>query len=193
MTNRKLRCIIIDAIFCRHKEVLEVTIDLTPILTKEVNKLPFAAEGSLTDAIREDDITFTAPTRVSGDITNQAGYLKLTLQAVYTYETSCARCLAPIRIETTLTMEKGLARASSLQNEENDDYLLYTDRTLVLDEALSDLFFLNLPYRHLCREDCAGICPICGKNRNEEPCSCSEKTVDPRLAVLRTLLEDDNQ
>lgn len=49
---------------------------------------------------------------------------------------------------------------------------------------------LELPQRYLCREDCRGLCPTCGKNLNEGPCGCREDNGDPRMDVLRRLLEN---
>jgi len=43
---------------------------------------------------------------------------------------------------------------------------------------------LTLPTRTLCQEDCKGLCPYCGNNRNLASCECTEKPVDPRMAVL---------
>ncbi len=48
-------------------------------------------------------------------------------------------------------------------------------------------FMLALPMRPLCQENCQGLCPHCGKNLNEENCSCSKDEGDPRLALLRTI------
>ena len=168
---------------------MDLIIDLTPLLSGEKNRMEVDLTGEIRDAIFGDDLTFPQPIRVSGVITNQAGYLHLSAVANVTYEAACARCLAPIRQEMTLTLDKGVANANAL-NEENDDYLTYSDRTLVLDEAVGDALYLLLPYRHLCREDCAGFCDQCGKNLNEGKCNCQAKTVDPRLAVLGELLKD---
>lgn len=168
-------------------------IDLEPLLRGETAQLPFSLEAYLDGSFPDSGITFPEPIRVSGIITNQAGYLRISLEASYVYETVCARCLAPIRNSCTLPLEKGVASSASLGDQENDDYLTYTDRVLSLDEALADLLFLNLPYRHLCREDCRGLCPVCGKNKNKEDCNCCTKTIDPRLAVLGQLLTDQDE
>ena len=48
-------------------------------------------------------------------------------------------------------------------------------------------FSLALPVKPLCTEACRGLCPVCGKNRNNEPCACSGEQGDPRLAILRGL------
>ena len=57
-----------------------------------------------------------------------------------------------------------------------------------LDEVVVTDLLLALPTKHLCREDCRGLCPHCGKNLNEGECGC-RPDVDPRLAVLEQLLD----
>jgi uncharacterized protein len=54
---------------------------------------------------------------------------------------------------------------------------------------MREQFYLALPMKPLCRADCQGLCPICGRNRNRETCACSTDWVDPRLAVLKTLIK----
>lgn len=56
------------------------------------------------------------------------------------------------------------------------------------DLALSDIL-LALPVKNLCKEDCKGLCPVCGVNRNTETCECLKKQVDPRLEKLGELLK----
>jgi uncharacterized protein len=46
---------------------------------------------------------------------------------------------------------------------------------------------LALPMKPLCRDDCRGLCPVCGGNRNLVACACAQRTPDPRLAVLKDL------
>ena len=53
-----------------------------------------------------------------------------------------------------------------------------------------DCVVLDLDERLLCREDCKGLCDKCGADLNEGPCSCKAE-IDPRLAVLGQLLEND--
>ena len=55
---------------------------------------------------------------------------------------------------------------------------------------LSTLFILDMDSKFLCREDCKGLCPKCGKNLNLGPCGCGKET-DPRFAVLEQLLDKD--
>ncbi len=58
---------------------------------------------------------------------------------------------------------------------------------LNVGSLLWEQLLLAMPVKPLCREDCLGLCPKCGKNRNLGPCDCVPDEGDPRLAVLKTL------
>ena len=92
----------------------------------------------------------------------------------------------------TKTVEYETLLAEKLENGESDDIILLDkDGQLELDELLGDVFILDLDTKNLCSEDCKGLCPGCGADLNVEPCRC-KKEVDPRLAKLAQLLEQDN-
>ena len=57
-----------------------------------------------------------------------------------------------------------------------------------LEDIVRTVFVLNLDSKLLCKEDCKGLCPQCGKNLNDGPCNC-RKELDPRFAALKQLLE----
>ena len=117
--------------------------------------------------------------------------MSLDLDAVYAFETECARCLAPIDRTLTLSVRKSVAQEGTILSEEDEDeYLLLEGTKLPLDDLLAQTLFLELPYAPLCRQDCKGLCPSCGKNLNEGDCGCSRTRTDPRLKVLADLLRD---
>ncbi len=112
------------------------------------------------------------------------------LDAVITYEYSapCDRCGTETKRAHTLRLNKSLA--VSIEGEESDSILTVPDMKLDLDELLYSEVIVNLPMKHLCKEDCKGICPKCGKNLNEGKCGCPEKEIDPRLSALAELLNN---
>jgi uncharacterized protein len=65
-----------------------------------------------------------------------------------------------------------------------------TDDTIDLAPLVRDNVLLNLPMYPLCREDCAGLCPVCGANRNDGDCGCVLEQADARWEALRGLLPD---
>lgn len=58
---------------------------------------------------------------------------------------------------------------------------------LDLDPVVREQVYLFLPMKCICREDCKGICPNCGRNLNQEECACTTKTAHPAFQVLKTL------
>jgi len=65
------------------------------------------------------------------------------------------------------------------------------DHVLDLRPLVRDSMLLEVPIRALCRPDCRGLCPVCGADRNQEVCQHPNQDVDPRLSVLRGLLEEE--
>ena len=62
-----------------------------------------------------------------------------------------------------------------------------------LDPALRDAVVLDLPFSPLCRDDCAGLCPVCGANLNDDPSHSHDEPMDPRWEKLADLAGTDNE
>ena len=96
----------------------------------------------------------------------------------------CYRCLGDAVLEVPI-------RAREYQAESPDDDELTTpylsEGTLQVSDWARDAVALALPDKILCRPECAGLCPECGKNLNDEPHVHEEETSDPRWAALESL------
>jgi uncharacterized protein len=68
----------------------------------------------------------------------------------------------------------------------------YSGDAIDLGQMMREQFYLALPMKPLCQPDCKGLCPVCGKNRNRETCSCESTWVDPRFEVLRNFKKSDS-
>ena len=111
----------------------------------------------------------------------------------------CGRCLEPVEVEVDLEIEEhyrptvamsGGPMVDSIPEEDEDPAtLLDAQHTLDLSEVLRQAVLVAIPLNERCRDDCAGLCPICGVNRNSVECDC-EPEPDPRWSELRALLED---
>ena len=137
-------------------------------------------------------VGFPSPMKVSGEITNTAGYMRMTLTMSVDYTAECARCLSPVSGAFTLDLEKTVAPRDllgDLSEDKLDDYAIIEDGFLEMDEPLYEQLEMEFPARFLCRDDCKGLCQRCGKNLNEGECGCSQKEIDPRLAVLKNWLD----
>lgn len=135
------------------------------------------------------DIEFTGDTHIKGYVLNQGGYLSLSADATLPFRTHCARCWKDVETQFSLHFDKSLAVKNTLENEDNDDYLIITDNKVDLDTPLLEAAMLEFPYTFLCKEDCKGLCTKCGKDLNEGECGCPKKEIDPRLEILKKLLD----
>lgn len=114
----------------------------------------------------------------------------LDMNIAASYTDLCARCLEEIKGDINIPYTACVVRALSDENKD-DEYIVAKDSLLDLLEVIKTVFMLELPTRSLCREDCRGLCQVCGANLNETECGCSKKAVDPRLEKLRELLSKD--
>ncbi|HOW28845.1 MAG TPA: DUF177 domain-containing protein [Elusimicrobiota bacterium] len=89
--------------------------------------------------------------------------------------THCARCLADYRFHLQVRFE---------------DHVPLTEPQVDLIEEIRQALLLALPMKPLCRGECAGLCPHCGKNLNTEKCGCKSGEIDPRFDKLKNLKLD---
>jgi len=114
-------------------------------------------------------VEFASPLAVKGEAYNRAGVVFLDLDCRFTLSHLCDRCLAEFDREYHFSFEHICVRGLS----SNDEHIVVTDNSLDLNElAISDSL-LQLPTKILCREDCRGLCYVCGQNLNEGECDCS--------------------
>ncbi len=115
--------------------------------------------------------TFHTPVNVTGEIVNRAGVVTLTLHITFSLLVKCDRCLKetvqPFAYDTVHTVVRALN-----SEEEEESYIVAKAESIDTAEiAMSDLL-LELPSKLLCSEDCKGLCPVCGCDRNETDCDC---------------------
>ena len=169
-------------------------LEMGKILRGETNRIDF--EYFLTP-MPLDRITFEGDAHVVGYVTDNAGYMRLIATASLAYSAECDRCLEPVKDEYVLQFERTVADEGTLSEEQLEDnideYVVIQDAKLDIDEQLTEALLLEFPRKILCSEDCAGLCPKCGKILKYGACSCPTKEIDPRLAVLAQLLEKDEE
>ena len=103
-----------------------------------------------------------------------------------TWQGPCARCLQMAHG----TLEGDVREIFEDPHEEGETYPLQHDE-IDLEPLARETVVLELPQAPLCREDCQGLCPDCGVDRNESTCSC-EPPLDPRWSVLDELRSEQN-
>lgn len=131
------------------------------------------------------------------------GELKLTLinrrilvqgRVCIEVKLACSRCLKPFKCSIPLDIEEEYYPTIDVNTgsklplpEETGAFKIDEHHILDLTEAIRQYKVMTLPMKPLCNEECAGICPTCGKNLNEEKCDCPSSEMDPRWAELLKL------
>ena len=100
----------------------------------------------------------------------------------------CSRCLTDTRVHVSDEAHVIFAEGGDDDIDDPDVYLLDpNDRELDLRPALREEWLLVAPLYAVCREDCQGLCPHCGRDLNAGSCDCEDKSADPRWDALRKL------
>jgi uncharacterized protein len=136
------------------------------------------------------------PVDVRGSLSFDAPNFLIDASLTFTVQVPCDRCTAPVRQEIDGRLTALVHQASGRREPGGGERELKEDELGVLEVAgdvldtrplVAEQVLLELPTRPLCREDCAGLCPTCGADRNLGPCGCRTEPVDPRWAALAAL------
>ena len=121
-------------------------------------------------------------------LTNRAkGEVHLQGEISLVCEIPCGRCLKPVKVPLELKLEENLRENMIGTPEAADEMSYVTGYELDTDALVGNEIMINWPMKPLCRDDCKGICTVCGKNLNEEECGCDTFVPDPRMAVLKDI------
>jgi uncharacterized protein len=127
-----------------------------------------------------------APAELAATRASSGTVLELAFDV--TLEGPCFRCLTDAELPVSLRLREYEATKPESEDERTE-YL--ADDRLDLSAWAHDAIALALPDKILCRPDCAGLCPVCGKDLNTEPHEHVEEVSDPRWAALESLRESD--
>ena len=130
---------------------------------------------------------YTHPVRVTGKIENRAGVVRLVFSVKSVLSLQCDRCLKAFEKTIDYSFSHIVVRELSNTDDEEFDYVVCADGMLDLEELARADLMLELPTKVLCREDCKGLCPKCGKDLNLGSCDCKTKDIDPRWQALSDL------
>lgn len=118
-------------------------------------------------------------------LTQTSSGLVLELELAVRVLGPCVRCLADAGLDVEVSSREYQASSPGEADELTTPYL--ADSRLDLSAWAHDAVALALPDKILCREDCAGLCPVCGRDLNREPHDHEGEEADPRWAALADL------
>jgi uncharacterized protein len=177
------------------------------ISLEELAKRPFDFRQSFAPGVVDlgSEIRQTAPLEASGEATlieEDHGHkqviedIRVVGDLSTRLEVGCARCLEPVPREVKRSFDllyrpqgsdAGREELSVTAVEAEVGY--YQGDGLLLEDVLREQILLAVPYKVVCREDCQGLCPACGKNLNEGKCACPQLPADARWEALKGLRE----
>lgn len=114
--------------------------------------------------------------------------------AKLTFVFACDRCLQDVDYTFDLAFELELVSpeyaGADAENYSSDVMEQYH---LDVDKLINNEILLNWPVKILCRQDCKGICKVCGKNLNDGECGCDDFVPDPRMAMFKDIFEANKE
>lgn len=137
-----------------------------------------------------DDFTLLAPVKVNGIVKNFGGTIELDAKAHASLEMTCDRCAESFKTDLDFDILESfkeiehISQNKSDENNQNPDITYFSGDTINLEEWVYSSLVLSLPGKHLCKDDCKGLCPNCGADLNKTECKCDTRPVDPRFAAL---------
>ncbi|ADH61051.1 protein of unknown function DUF177 [Thermoanaerobacter mathranii subsp. mathranii str. A3] len=123
------------------------------------------------------------PLHVKGTITAQKEGFFAELDITGSINAVCDRCLKEFIYNLDLKLREYVE--DLVDGKVDDSFYENFDLTTFVVQFV----ILSLPMKFLCKEDCKGLCPVCGANLNHQSCSCKREDIDPRLTVLSKLLQ----
>jgi uncharacterized protein len=145
----------------------------------------------------DDKLRQITPMQVSGVaelLPDTKGEIRVRGHMEVCMEAECDRCLEPASFPIDVDFDLYYEPAASLRGEEDaeidagaSEIGFYVGEGLELEDILREQVLLALPMQRICSQECKGICPICGQNRNFVTCNCRYQQVDDRWAALGRL------
>ena len=153
-------------------------------------------EGKEHFGIDQSDCTLTDGVKICGKLTKIEREVCFVGNVEAPLLVTCTRCLKPFSLQIKIKVQahfvpraKQSSPGSEVEISETDiEKEIYEEDKIDLHGPIRDQILLEVPLILLCQENCKGICPECGSDRNSDPCKCeNDGEIDPRFAVLQKL------
>ena len=166
-------------------------VDLSGVLKETGNKIVLSGKLDLDDVrYLGEDFKFLESPVIEGSIFNNGKSLVLTARVDLCLGVKCARCMCDITERLSFDLEEALVREEE-NSDPDGDAVVFSGNEIDITEIVQTGFFMNVPGKFLCSEDCKGLCPDCGKNLNDGECDCDEGVIDPRWEALKKIMDSD--
>ncbi len=134
-------------------------------------------------------VRFKQPVVVDGVLAHNGDQLKVQGSVRAEVELDCSRCLKPVAYTVDTQISAWLVDEHKQEefSQTQDDVIVYSDGLADLKPLVEELILSEIPFNVLCREECQGLCAMCGSDLNTGTCGCREDNIDPRWEKLKQL------
>jgi len=151
-------------------------------------EVPFTVEK-----LAREPLVAVSPAHIAGEVSRVEGAYSLTARLSWQGKLECSRCLAPYgfadeeEFSLLLYPRQPVAQGELPLDRDDLDAYFYEDPVVPVAPIVAERIQIAIPMKPLCREDCRGLCPHCGADRNVSECHCVVEVVDPRWRALQLL------
>ena len=163
---------------------MEMILNLKPLFAGETEKIPV----DMTFEVPAELLEGPSQVALKGEIVGRSLLAELKVNVNFQLNDVCDRGLKSFNQDFQFDFEHTLVEK---QESENDELVVLDDFKLDIVALMTDDILLEMPSKHLCSEDCKGLCSVCGKDLNISDHVCEKKEVDPRLSILGQFLDKD--
>ncbi len=141
-----------------------------------------------------DQIRFDNPLEITLDVFNTGKSLVLNGRIRGDAELVCSRCLEEYPFHLDTSFEEQFCHVSDVrlledEGQKTEEMHIYDGNRIKLDDIITENIVLGIPMKLVCRENCRGLCAVCGANLNKDECGCKTDDIDPRLSALKRYFE----
>ena len=132
-------------------------------------------------------LAFDNPLTVEGEVKNIGGAIEISATITGEYKTDCSRCGKDVCGKLTAELFESL---DSEFSEIDEECVSVSGNVIDISGSIQAAIFSSIPMQFLCKEDCKGLCPVCGIDLNNNECNCEVEVYDPRFAIFRNLSKE---
>ena len=168
--------------------------EILDIMEKPGDEIEFSGSIDIDSVMMgKRKVEFKTPIFVEGILRNVGHGILAEGRYKATIINECSRCLDMIEQELTGRLEELFVVDISKHDNDDKEVFPISNKTINLEPAVNQLVITEIPFKPLCKNDCAGICVTCGKNLNKETHDCQEDAIDIRMSKLKDIFKKSEE
>lgn len=154
-------------------------------------EIPFEADCVVEDMDFAGDPVSFRDIKIEGTMLGAGEKVSVRADVTATLKSRCVRCLEDVEMTVHAQIDGDFAKE---EDPDDPDLYVFEGNTIDITDAARDALIMEIPTRILCSEECKGLCPTCGVNRNMVSCSCLEEEAKPNpFAALKSIVLNDEE